>query len=420
MMPGDPSAPPWEVVNCRCTVVGADAPDGAKALTAAGGEGCRCCAGSGEHACGHECYACDASGQESERATFEGETCEGHHGRLDPCDDGRQGAECEHVPDAPLVLRTRADRLALIQRVALDYVKPPKDADSDGWIDDGLPTMRPNPLDAQDWAPATDEERASLRVPKGWTDVEVNRAPGARLLARGRDSAGRRQGVYSAEHTEAQAAAKFSRMRVLGSTIGALDVGLKERADDDTARCLTLIRKMGLRPGSNADTRAKIKAYGATTLLAEHVVVDMDRPYPVSLRFTGKKGVQIDLPVEDAELAGMLTEQSEGKGPGEPLFQTDERKANALLKELTLPEFKVKDLRTYLANETALDLMSGMEPPVNMTEFRKRRREIAVGVSARLGNTPAMALASYINPAVFVDWESDIRADDFEKGINDV
>jgi DNA topoisomerase IB len=36
MMPGDPAAPPWEVINCRCTVVGADEP-AKKALTAAAG-----------------------------------------------------------------------------------------------------------------------------------------------------------------------------------------------------------------------------------------------------------------------------------------------------------------------------------------------------------------------------------------------
>ena len=67
---------------------------------------CTCCGGSGEHACGHECYVCDSAGtREAQREAGAGLApgdpivCEGHHGRPDPCSDGRQGAECEHVPD---------------------------------------------------------------------------------------------------------------------------------------------------------------------------------------------------------------------------------------------------------------------------------------------------------------------------------
>lgn len=40
---------------------------------------CPCCNGTGEHDCGHECYSCDASGQ-NEGSGF----CEGHHGTPDP------------------------------------------------------------------------------------------------------------------------------------------------------------------------------------------------------------------------------------------------------------------------------------------------------------------------------------------------
>jgi 8-oxo-dGTP pyrophosphatase MutT (NUDIX family) len=60
---------------------------------------CTCCGGSGEHLCGHECYACDAAGTREAQAEASETICEGHHGRPDPCNDGRQGSECEHEPD---------------------------------------------------------------------------------------------------------------------------------------------------------------------------------------------------------------------------------------------------------------------------------------------------------------------------------
>lgn len=61
---------------------------------------CTCCGGRGEHACGHECYACDASGTREAQGEGREPICPGHHGVPDPCDDGRQGVECEHETDA--------------------------------------------------------------------------------------------------------------------------------------------------------------------------------------------------------------------------------------------------------------------------------------------------------------------------------
>lgn len=288
------------------------------------------------------------------------------------------------------------------------FADTPKDADSDGFIDDGLATERPDPLDAQDFAPATDAERASAKVPKAWTDVEINHAPGARVVARGTDAAGRRQALYSAEHTQAQAAKKFARMRALAPHLPDLDVALKED-DSDTAKALRLIRRMYLRPGSDRDTKSKVKAYGASNLLASHVQHDPTTGN-VSLHFTGKKGVDINLPVTDPDLAAMLTQQIEGKEPTDRLFDTDERKVNAMLDEHTGGDFLVKDLRTFGANERALEYMSQVTaPPKTLAEFRKARLNIGRQVSAHLGNTPAMALSSYINPAVFAEWEANLK-----------
>lgn len=301
----------------------------------------------------------------------------------------------------------------------LKAVKPPKDADADGMIDEGFPTERPNPIDALEFRPATDEDIKRLKIPRAWTEVQVNDAsPPARLVAKGKDTAGRVQSRYSAEHTEAQAAKKFARMRAMHAQMSALDLALKEHADSDTARALSLIRKMGLRPGSDADTRSKVKAYGATNLLASHVVTDEDGT--LRLRFTGKKGVPIDLPVTDPEIAGMLKEQAEGRAPDERLFATDERKVGRFLKDAMGNDFLTKDLRTYKANEVALNEIASLDPPTNMTGFRRQRKEVATRVSKVLGNSPAMALSSYINPAVFADWESSVTAGDFEKGLEDV
>ena len=72
-------------------------------------------------------------------------------------------------------------------------------------------------------------------------------------------------------------------------------------------------------------------------------------------------------------------------------------------------QFKVKDLRTYKANATAIELVSRMRRPKTWAEFRKKRAQVADEVAKQLGNTRAVALGSYIDtmvpPTVFQAWE---------------
>ena len=248
----------------------------------------------------------------------------------------------------------------------------------------------------------------NLKLPPAWTDVRYSEDPKSDLLAVGKDSKGRVQSVYSEAFSAGNAAAKFARIEELRGKFGYVS---KQNEDAqrstnpktrDSADCLSLIMKMGVRPGSDDDTGAKVKAYGATTLEGRHVV---ETPEGVSLRFVGKKGVSLDLPVHDQTLATMLMQRANSAGAHGKLFAATNNKA--LLDHthsLNGGGFKTKDFRTYVGTVSAYDLVQGSPKPTTMAEYKKRVMDVARQVSKKLGNTPVIALQSYINPAVFAEW----------------
>lgn len=265
-------------------------------------------------------------------------------------------------------------------------------------------------------SPATPETRAAVRsrigkaIPPAWTDVHIaDNLDTASLLVRGRDGKGRMQSIYSAQHTANAAAAKFARVRELAKHLDKLDSAIERDAvDNDSAAALMLIRRLGMRPGSDRDTRASTQAHGATNLRARHVTVDGDT---ARFDFTGKKGVHIRLSTDDPQVVDMLRGRLEGKGPDDRLFDTDEQKTRAYMRgDGGVPDgFLLKDLRTVHANVVALREIAarGGEGPQTKAEFRRWRRQVAEAVSAALGNTPTLALNSYINPTVFSPWVRD-------------
>lgn len=256
----------------------------------------------------------------------------------------------------------------------------------------------------------TDEEHARLRalkIPPAWTEIKLSEDPKAALQVVGKDAKGRAQYRYSAEHSAKSAAEKFARLKAFNAVASKIATSAEEdmfnrkltQAQRDAAAVIRLIAVTGFRIGSEKDTKADAKAIGASTLTKEHVKV---KGNTVSFDFTGKKGVHITKTIEDAEIAKYVREKV--KGGADKLFDVPGPVVRQYLKSVGGSEFKVKDFRTWNGTNEALKAISTMEEPTNKKEFSKFRMAVGKQVATHLGNTPTIALAAYIDPAVFLKW----------------
>jgi DNA topoisomerase-1 len=255
---------------------------------------------------------------------------------------------------------------------------------------------------------ASPAERKALGIPPAWTDVRINPDPKGALQAVGRDVKGRQQYRYSAKHSEEAAAEKFERMKAFEQALPGIrreimrDVKSLDPGTREAAAVMHLIDKTGLRIGSNSETLADKKAYGASTLERRHVSVEGDR---VSFDFVGKKGVDIRKTVQDAELARDLRARSAGKGPTDRLFSASDNQTREYMNGIA-KDFSPKDFRTRHATAMALELVRARSVPKTQKEFKAARKEVGERVAAYLGNTSTVALKSYIAPVVFAKWEA--------------
>ena len=234
-----------------------------------------------------------------------------------------------------------------------------------------------------------------MALPPAWTGVQIAADPTSPLQAVGFDSKGRMQYRYSAEHSEQAAVVKFARVKEFVSKLPGVRQKIQEsmRSEDpaerEAASVLALIDKTGFRVGSERDTGAEVQAHGATTLDASHVDVSGDK---VTFKFIGKKGVAIEQTIRDPGVARMISDR---QSKGGKLFHTSDSEVRDYLKKIA-GDFKVKDFRTAVAADTALQSIESIAAPKNKKEFEKKRKEVGTIVAAKLGNTATVALASYI------------------------
>jgi DNA topoisomerase I len=241
--------------------------------------------------------------------------------------------------------------------------------------------------------------------PPAWTNVTYAERPDASVLVRGVDSKGRAQTVQNPTEAAKNAARKFEKVRELVSSHDAIrsEIDQDRRAGVEAADVLGLIHATGLRPGSDKDTGADKQAYGATTLRREHVVSHEDG---VRLEFVGKKGKDLSIQVDDESIASMLRQRASNTPAGGRLFDVNERELNAYAKSKGNGAFTAKDFRTAKGTTTAIKQIESMPAPTSDKEYKAAVKQVATKVSDKLGNTPTIALQSYIDPHVFQDWRS--------------
>jgi DNA topoisomerase-1 len=141
----------------------------------------------------------------------------------------------------------------------------------------------------------------------------------------------------------------------------------------------------------------------------------------IAFRFQGKHNVQIRTAIVDAELARTLRDLLELPGDGRLLryecegllLPLDGRKLNDYIREHLGEEFTAKDFRTW--GGTLIAAIALAEKGVVETDTQAKRAVAGVmrAVGERLGNTPAVARASYVSPAVVEQYFDGRTIEDF-------
>lgn len=244
------------------------------------------------------------------------------------------------------------------------------------------------------------------RIRPGLRNVVVSLDPKANLLVKGVDNKDRTQRTYANTATMQRAANKFSKVNELRKKKEAIakemvrDMESGDTKTAEAAAVLFLIHDTGIRPGSENDTKAAKQAYGATTLQARHVKNDGKL-----LQFVGKKGKDLSIIVTDSRIISILRDRAKSADdPKAKLFNVSDSQLRAYAKTKDGGGFTPKDWRTAKGTDLAVEAIKSMPAPTNEKAYKAAVHSVAVIVSERLGNTPAMALQAYIDPVVFSEW----------------
>jgi DNA topoisomerase IB len=264
---------------------------------------------------------------------------------------------------------------------------------------------------------ATVERIRALVIPPAWQDVWICPWPNGHIQATGRDAKGRRQYLYHPAWRLKRDREKFDRMMTFAAALPQMrsvvgeHLALGDLGRDQILACAAHLLDIGFfRIGSEGYAEEN-QTYGLATMLKRHVSISGDT---VTFDYPAKGSKRRVQSVVDPAVSAILVQLKRRRGGGPELLAYRSRAEpgpvrwvdvtsddiNAYLRSTTGIACSAKDFRTWNATVLAAVALAVGTPATSPTG-RKRRVALAITeVAHYLGNTPAVARASYVDSRV--------------------
>ena len=254
-----------------------------------------------------------------------------------------------------------------------------------------------------------------LGIPPAWEDVWVCPYPMGHLQATGVDARGRTQYVYHQHWRERRDQAKFDSMVEFARALPDMRSTVERRLAQGgmgrervLACALRLLDRGFFRVGGESYA-AENETYGLATMHKKHVRLEDGALEFNYIAKSGKRRIQTVVDPSVYEIIDRLKRRRGGNPEllaykrGRQWVDLKSVDINEYLKETAGGDFSAKDFRTWNATLLAAQALA-VSAGVARGSEHQRKRAVARAVkevSQYLGNTPAVARASYIDPRVF-------------------
>jgi DNA topoisomerase IB len=259
----------------------------------------------------------------------------------------------------------------------------------------------------------------ALVIPPAWHDVWICADPRGHIQAIGTDAAGRRQYRYHDLWREQRDHDKHDRVRLFGAALPHIREVL---ADHMRARGLVRERvlaaairltDLGFFRSGGAEYTDENGTFGLATLRKEHVTVTKGQ---LVFDYPAKGSIQREKDVAEDQVCTVVRSLLRRPGGGDQLLVYRTRSGwhdvtgadlNEYLQEISGGDYTVKDFRTWHGTVlAAVGLAVSGRAAASDSARQRAIARVVREVADYLGNTPAVARASYIDPRVIDAYRS--------------